>query len=68
MKYRIIEVSNKHLVIEFDNFGFIEYWKGNKVVYTNIFENGMQNSFIKKIIKISKRYIFLYKLGLLKMR
>lgn len=68
MKYKITEVSNKHLLIEFSNVGFIEYWKGNKVIYTNIFRGGIQTSLIKKIIRVSKKYVFLYELGLLKKR
>ena len=71
MEYKITECSNYHLAIEFKsyyNIGFIEYWKGGKVIYTNIFENELSTSLIKKIIRISKRNIFLYKLGLLKRR
>lgn len=68
MKYKITEVSDKHLVIQFEHFGFIEYWKGYKTIYTNIFEQGLVMKDIKKIMKIFKRNLFLYKIGLFKIR
>lgn len=68
MKYKITEVSDNHLVIQFEYFGFIEYWKVYKTIYTNIFEQAIVEKYAKKIMKIFKRTLFLYKIGLLKRR
>jgi len=68
MKYKITEVSDKHLVIQFKFFGFIEYWKVNKAIYSNIFRSGLPVKYMNKTIRIFKRILFLYKIGLLKRR
>ena len=68
MKYKITEVSDNHLVIQFEYFGFIEYWKVYKTIYTNIFEQAIVEKYAEKIMKIFKRTLFLYKIGLLKRR
>lgn len=68
MKYKITKVSDKHLVIEFEHFGFIEYLKDYKTICTNIFKQGLAMKDIKKIMKIFKRNLFLYKIGLFKIK